>query len=134
MKLEALLASAGTLALTWRCARVRGLDPVLALLVVGANPLWVIYGLGGAHNDLIMTLFMMAAVRSDARRTRRLGGRLGGRGRAREGDRRGAAAVHDPRRAASSAPILGALGALALAARWSATPCSASTGSTSSPR
>jgi len=62
MKLEALLAGAGTLALTWRCARVRDLDPVLALLVVGANPLWVIYGLGGAHNDLIMTLFMMAAV------------------------------------------------------------------------
>jgi hypothetical protein len=62
MKVEALLASAGTLALTWRCARIRGFDPVLALLVVGANPLWVIYGLGGAHNDLIMTLFMMGAV------------------------------------------------------------------------
>jgi hypothetical protein len=62
MKAEALLASAGTLALTWRCARIRGFDPVLALLVVGANPLWVIYGLGGAHNDLIMTLFMMGAV------------------------------------------------------------------------
>jgi glycosyl transferase family 87 len=62
MKLEALLASAGTLALTWRCARIRGFDPVLALLIVGANPLWVIYGLGGAHNDLIMTLLMMAAV------------------------------------------------------------------------
>jgi hypothetical protein len=44
MKLEALLASAGTLAL------------------VGVNPLWVIYGLGGAHNDLIMTLFLMGAV------------------------------------------------------------------------
>ncbi|MGH2865656.1 MAG: glycosyltransferase 87 family protein [Solirubrobacteraceae bacterium] len=62
MKLEALLASAGTLALTWRCARVRGFDPVAALLVVGANPLYVIYGLGGAHNDLIMMLAMMAAV------------------------------------------------------------------------
>jgi Glycosyltransferase family 87 len=62
MKLEALLASAGTLALTWRCARIRGFDPVVALFAVGANPLWVIYGLGGAHNDLIMTLFMMAAV------------------------------------------------------------------------
>jgi Glycosyltransferase family 87 len=62
MKVEALLASAGTLALTWRCARIRGFDPVLALLIVGANPLWVIYGLGGAHNDLIMTLFMMGAV------------------------------------------------------------------------
>lgn len=62
MKVMALLASAGTLALTWRCARVRGLDPVFALLAVGANPLYVIYGLGGAHNDLLMTLLMMAAV------------------------------------------------------------------------
>jgi hypothetical protein len=62
MKLEALLASLGTLALTWRCARQRGIDPVAAVLVVGTNPLYIIYGLGGAHNDLIMTLFMMAAV------------------------------------------------------------------------
>jgi hypothetical protein len=62
MKLEALLASAGTLALTWRCARARGLDPVLAILVLGANPLYVLYALGGAHNDLIMMLAMMAAV------------------------------------------------------------------------
>jgi hypothetical protein len=62
MKLEALLASAATLALTWRCARQRGIEPVPALLAVGANPLYVIYGLGGAHNDLIMTFFMMAAV------------------------------------------------------------------------
>lgn len=62
MKLEAVLASAGTLALVWRCARARGLNPVAAVLVVGANPLYVIYGLGGAHNDLIMMLAMMAAV------------------------------------------------------------------------
>jgi hypothetical protein len=62
MKLEALLASAGILALVWRCARERELDPVAALLIVGANPLYVIYGLGGAHNDLIMMLLMMAAV------------------------------------------------------------------------
>jgi hypothetical protein len=62
MKVEALLASAGTLALVWRCARARGLDPVFAVLAVGANPLYVIYGVGGAHNDLIMMLAMMAAV------------------------------------------------------------------------
>ncbi len=61
-KAMALAAGAGTLALTWRCARVRGYDPPTALVVVGANPLWVLYGLGGAHNDLIMTLCMMAAV------------------------------------------------------------------------
>jgi alpha-1,6-mannosyltransferase len=62
MKLEALLASAGTLALTWRCARRRDLNPVAAIVIVGANPLYIFYGLGGAHNDLIMLLLMMAAV------------------------------------------------------------------------
>jgi hypothetical protein len=62
MKVEALLASAGTLALTWRCARLRGFDPVWAIVVVGLNPLYLVYGFGGAHNDLIMMLAMMAAV------------------------------------------------------------------------
>src|SRR5271167_1345028 len=32
------------------------------MIAVGANPLYLIYGLGGAHNDLIMLLLMMAAV------------------------------------------------------------------------
>jgi hypothetical protein len=62
MKAMALLAGAGTLVLTWRCARLRELDPKLALIAVGVNPLWVIYGLGGAHNDLLMTFLTMAAV------------------------------------------------------------------------
>jgi hypothetical protein len=62
MKVYALLASAATLMLTWHVARRRGHDPVFALLAVGANPLYVIYGLGGAHNDLIMLALMMAAV------------------------------------------------------------------------
>jgi Glycosyltransferase family 87 len=69
MKVEALLASAGTLALIWRCAKARELDPVLAILLVGANPLYVIYGLGGAHNDLIMLLALMAAVSLTVTRT-----------------------------------------------------------------
>jgi len=69
MKVEALLASAGTLALIWRCAKARELDPVWAILLVGANPLYVIYGLGGAHNDLIMLLAMMAAVSLTVTRT-----------------------------------------------------------------
>jgi alpha-1,6-mannosyltransferase len=62
MKLWALAASAVTLTLTWRCAVRRGLEGKLALFLVGANPLYVIYALGGAHNDLIMLAFMMAAV------------------------------------------------------------------------
>ncbi len=62
MKLEALLASAATLALVWRCAGARRIDPLFALLAVGLNPLYFIYGLGGAHNDLIMLAAMMLAV------------------------------------------------------------------------
>jgi alpha-1,6-mannosyltransferase len=62
MKLVALAASVGTLVLVWRCARLRELDPVLAVLAVGANPLYAVYTLGGAHNDLIMLLAMMVAV------------------------------------------------------------------------
>lgn len=84
MKLEALLASAGTLALTWHVARVRGFHPVPALLAVGANPLYVIYGLGGAHNDLIMMLTMMAAVSLMTVVPARAGARTGGVGFRRE--------------------------------------------------
>jgi hypothetical protein len=62
MKLMALLAAGGTLALTWRCARARGYDTRFALLLVGANPLWTIYALGGAHNDLVMIFLTMLAV------------------------------------------------------------------------
>jgi alpha-1,6-mannosyltransferase len=62
MKVLAQLASVATLMLTWRCAKARDLNPVWAILVVGANPLYVIYGLGGAHNDLLMLGLMMAAV------------------------------------------------------------------------
>ncbi len=62
MKAEAVIASAGTLALVWRCAQARQIDPVAAVLAVGANPLYVLYGLGGAHNDVLMMLAMMAAV------------------------------------------------------------------------
>jgi hypothetical protein len=62
MKLMALLAAAGTLVLTWRCAPARGLDRRFALLAIGANPLWVIYALGGAHNDLVMIFLTTLAV------------------------------------------------------------------------
>jgi hypothetical protein len=62
MKVMAVAASAGTLVLTWRCARTRELDPRVALVAVGLNPLYVIYGVGGAHNDLVMTFLMLAGV------------------------------------------------------------------------
>jgi alpha-1,6-mannosyltransferase len=62
LKAEVLLASAATVALTWHCARRRGFDPVLAIVIVGLNPLLVLYAVGGSHNDLIMMALMMAGV------------------------------------------------------------------------
>jgi hypothetical protein len=61
-KVLALVSSLGVLALVWRCARRRGIDPAHAVLFVGANPVLVVYGLGGAHNDLFMNFLVMIGV------------------------------------------------------------------------
>jgi Glycosyltransferase family 87 len=62
MKVIAVAACLCLLWLTWRCALARGLEPKFALLLVGANPLVVIYSLASAHNDFVMIALMMAAV------------------------------------------------------------------------
>lgn len=62
MKTVALLACVALAWLTWRCARLRGVDPKLALLIVAANPLVVIYTLASAQNDLMMIAVMVFAV------------------------------------------------------------------------
>jgi Glycosyltransferase family 87 len=62
MKVFALAACLCVVWLTWRCALARGLEPKFALLLVGANPLVVIYSLASAHNDFLMIALMMAAV------------------------------------------------------------------------
>jgi alpha-1,6-mannosyltransferase len=59
------LALIGCVAMDWlayRCARMRSIDPKLTLIVVGANPLVVIYSLASAHNDFLMIALMMAAI------------------------------------------------------------------------
>jgi hypothetical protein len=58
----AALASLATVALVWNAARVRGVDPVKAAALVGLNPLVVIYGVGGGHNDLLMLALLVAGV------------------------------------------------------------------------
>jgi hypothetical protein len=55
-------ASLGTIAIVWHAARLRGIDPVKAVALVGLNPLVVVYGVGGGHNDLLMMLPLMAGV------------------------------------------------------------------------
>jgi alpha-1,6-mannosyltransferase len=51
-----------TLALLWHAARLRNLDPVRAVALFGLNPLIVVYGVGGGHNDLLMLAVMVGAV------------------------------------------------------------------------
>jgi hypothetical protein len=54
--LKGLLAilSLGTILLVWKCARLLGMDPVRAIVLVGLNPIVLVWGLGGAHNDFFM--------------------------------------------------------------------------------
>ncbi|HWF71934.1 MAG TPA: glycosyltransferase family 87 protein [Solirubrobacteraceae bacterium] len=58
----AALAFLATIGLVWQAARIRGLDPVRAALLVGLNPLTVVWGLGGGHNDLLMLAPLAAGI------------------------------------------------------------------------
>ena len=62
LKVLAVAASLVTVYLVWLCARRLGRDGVTAVLLVGCNPLLVIYGVGGFHNDLLMDALMMGGV------------------------------------------------------------------------
>jgi hypothetical protein len=61
-KLLGVAASLATVGFVWLCARRLGRNPVPPALIVGVNPLLIIYGVGGFHNDLLMTALMMAGV------------------------------------------------------------------------
>ncbi len=61
-KATAALASLLTVTLVWNTARLRGVDPVKAAALVGLNPLIVVYGVGGGHNDLLMLAAVVAGI------------------------------------------------------------------------
>ncbi len=48
------LVSLATILLVWKCARILGRDPVAAIVLVGLNPIVLVWGLGGDHNDFLM--------------------------------------------------------------------------------
>lgn len=48
------LASLATIYLVWRCALLLGRDPRKAAVFVGLNPIVLVWGLGGDHNDFLM--------------------------------------------------------------------------------
>ena len=72
-KTIAAVSSLGVVALVWNGARLRGIDPVKAAALVGLNPLIVVYGVGGGHNDLLMLAPLLAGVVLLMQRRERLG-------------------------------------------------------------
>jgi alpha-1,6-mannosyltransferase len=59
------LAAAASLAivwLVWDCARRLRIDPMPAAMLVGLNPLVLVWALGGAHNDLIVVAAVTGGV------------------------------------------------------------------------
>jgi hypothetical protein len=53
------LVSLATILLVWKCARLLGRDPVAAIVLVGLNPIVLVWGLGGDHNDFLMVFFLV---------------------------------------------------------------------------
>ena len=59
LKIMLAATSLGTLVLVWKSARLLGRDPVTAIALVGLNPIVLVWGLGGDHNDFLMLFFIM---------------------------------------------------------------------------
>jgi hypothetical protein len=62
LKVLTMLASLGSLLLVARIARRLGRPEVPAVLFVGLNPLLLVFGLGGVHNDFFTMLLVVGAI------------------------------------------------------------------------
>jgi hypothetical protein len=75
-KALATFTSLACVGLLWNAARLRGVDPVRAAALFGLNPLIVLYGVGGGHNDLLMLALVIAGVLTTLQYRPRIGGGL----------------------------------------------------------
>jgi Glycosyltransferase family 87 len=62
LKVMVVAASLGCLFLVWKLAEALERPAVPALVLVGLNPLVLVYGVGGAHNDPFMLLLVLAGM------------------------------------------------------------------------
>jgi hypothetical protein len=62
LKTILLCSTAGLLALIWRAAHLLGRSPVVAIVVVGLNPLVLLWMVGAQHNDALMLVFVVLAI------------------------------------------------------------------------
>jgi hypothetical protein len=76
-KAIACAAALGLVALVWRCAGELRTSRTRAAALVGLNPLLIVYGVGGGHNDLLMLLAVTGAIYAIVCGRDRLGGVLG---------------------------------------------------------
>lgn len=75
-KLIAAGSSVVIVVVVWNTARLRGLDPVKAVALVGLNPVTVVFGVGGGHNDMLMLAIMLTGVYVLLRQKERTSGAL----------------------------------------------------------
>jgi alpha-1,6-mannosyltransferase len=61
-KTIAAVSSLVVVLMVWSAARLRGLSPVKAVAIVGLNPVIVVFGIGGGHNDLLMLAILLIGV------------------------------------------------------------------------
>ena len=61
-KLVAAVSSLLVIVIVWRAAGLRGVNQARAVALVGLNPVTIVYGVGGGHNDLLMLAVLMGAV------------------------------------------------------------------------
>jgi Glycosyltransferase family 87 len=62
LKAGTVAAAVGAAAILGRCATRLGRSPSQAVLLLGLNPIVLVYGLGGVHNDFLMELAFLGAV------------------------------------------------------------------------
>ncbi len=60
LRVAAVAASLGSVAFVWRIARARGYDPVRSAMVLGLNPLVLVFIVSAAHNDLLFVVLALA--------------------------------------------------------------------------
>jgi hypothetical protein len=62
VKVLTVLASLAFIVLVWHIARALGRDPRYALVFVAFNPVYLVYAIGGFHNDFFMLVPSLGAV------------------------------------------------------------------------
>jgi hypothetical protein len=62
LKVLTVLLSLTFIWLVWKCATLLGRDPRFAVLFVAANPIYLIYAVGGFHNDFFMLVPLTASI------------------------------------------------------------------------